>query len=58
MNGTHIRHPKVEVIRGRRVEAEPEDDEPVLLDVDGDQLGTLPAVFEILPRSLPVIGYL
>ena len=38
--------------------ADPEDDEPVLLDVDGDQLGSLPAVFEIVPRSLPVIGYL
>jgi YegS/Rv2252/BmrU family lipid kinase len=58
MNGTHIRHSKVEVFRGRRVEADPEDDEPVLLDVDGDQLGTLPAVFEIVPHSLPVIGYL
>ncbi len=58
MNGTHIRYSKVEVVRGRRVEADPEDDEPVLLELDGEQLGTLPAVFEIVPRSLRVIGYL
>jgi diacylglycerol kinase (ATP) len=58
MNGTHVRYHKVEVVRGRRVEADPEDAEPVLLELDGEQLGTLPAVFEIVPRSLPVIGYL
>jgi diacylglycerol kinase (ATP) len=58
MNGTHIRYHKVDVVRGRRIEAEPETDEPVLLELDGEQLGTLPAVFEIVPRSLPVIGYL
>ena len=58
MNGTHIRNPKVVVVRGRRIEADPEDDEPILLELDGEQLGTLPAVFEIVPRSLPVIGYL
>ena len=58
LNGTHVRYRKVEVVRGRRVEADPEDAEPVLLELDGEQLGTLPAVFEIVPRSLPVIGYL
>jgi diacylglycerol kinase (ATP) len=59
MNGTHIRHPKVDVVRGRCVEADPEDGEPpILLELDGEQLGTLPAIFEIVPRSLPVIGYL
>jgi diacylglycerol kinase (ATP) len=58
LNGTHVRYHKVEVVRGRRVEADPEDAEPVLLELDGEQLGTLPAVFEIVPRSLPVIGYL
>jgi YegS/Rv2252/BmrU family lipid kinase len=58
MNGTHVRHPKVEVVRGRRVEADPEDDELVLLELDGEQLGSLPAVFEIVPGSLPVIAYL
>ncbi len=58
MNGTHVRYSKVEVVRARRVEAYPEDDEPILLELDGEQLGSLPAVFEIVPRSLPVIGYL
>ncbi|MCX6561835.1 MAG: diacylglycerol kinase family lipid kinase [Candidatus Aminicenantes bacterium] len=58
MNGSHTGYRKVDVIRGRRVEADPEDDDPVLLEFDGEQLGTLPAVFTIAPRSLPIKGYL
>lgn len=58
MNGSHVGYRKVDVIRGRRVEADPEDDEPVLLEFDGEQLGTLPAIFTIAPRSLPIKGYL
>jgi diacylglycerol kinase (ATP) len=58
MNGSHIHYRKVSVLRGRRVEAAPEDGQPVLLEFDGEQLGTLPAVFSICPRSLPIKGYL
>lgn len=59
MNGSHIRYHKVSVLRGRRVEASPEPGEPpVLLEFDGEQLGTLPAVFTLTPRSLPIKGYL
>jgi YegS/Rv2252/BmrU family lipid kinase len=59
MNGTHLGYHKVEMIRGRRVEAVPEEGEgPVLLEFDGEQLGTLPARFEIAPRALLVKGYL
>ena len=58
MNGSHIHYHKVDVRRGRRVEAEPLDPEPVLLEFDGEPMGTLPAVFEIVPRSLRVKGYL
>jgi diacylglycerol kinase family enzyme len=29
-----------------------------LIELDGEQLGTLPARFEILPRSLLIKGYL
>jgi diacylglycerol kinase family enzyme len=49
---------KVRHIRARRIEADPDQSEPILLELDGEQLGTLPAVFEIVPGSLPVIGYL
>ena len=59
MNGSHVTHPKVTVIRGSTVEAWPEDDsEEVLLELDGEQLGRLPATFEIIPRNLLIKGFL
>ncbi|MBN1772608.1 MAG: diacylglycerol kinase family lipid kinase [Deltaproteobacteria bacterium] len=46
--GTHVTMPGVTVERARRVVAEPFDpDEPVLLDVDGEAPGRLPATFEL-----------
>ena len=58
MNGSHVTHPKVSVVKGRRVEAWPGGDEEVLLELDGDQLGRLPASFEVVPRDLLVKGFL
>jgi len=58
LNGSHVGYHKVDVLRCRMVEADPADDELVLLELDGEQLGTLPAVFEIAPRSLLVKSYL
>jgi len=59
INGSHLGHRKVNWIRGRRVEAFPADTEgPVLLEMDGEQLGRLPATFEIIPHGLLVKGYL
>jgi YegS/Rv2252/BmrU family lipid kinase len=58
MNGSHVNHPKVTVVRGRRIEAWPEEGEDVLLELDGDQLGRLPATFEIVPRNLLIKGFL
>jgi len=58
MNGSHLKIRKVRHVRARRVEAEPDQSDPILLELDGEQLGTLPAVFEIVPGSLPVKGYL
>ncbi|OGD12853.1 MAG: hypothetical protein A2W20_02110 [Candidatus Aminicenantes bacterium RBG_16_66_30] len=58
MNGSHVTHPKVTVIRGRKVEAWPGEGEDVLLELDGDQLGRLPATFEIVPRNLLIKGFL
>lgn len=57
INGSHLSHPKISLIRGRRVEAVSEDPEPVLLELDGEQLGELPAVFEIVPRNIVIKGY-
>ena len=57
--GTHLSHPKISLIRGRRIEALAEDDTgDVLIEIDGEQVGILPATFEIVPRSILVKGYL
>jgi diacylglycerol kinase (ATP) len=48
--GTHVTHPKVEILRGRSVLIEPE--EPLPVQLDGEQPGTTPARFEIVPGAL------
>jgi len=58
MNGSHVTHPKVTVVRGRQVEAWSEEPQDVLLELDGDQLGRLPATFEIVPRDMLIKGFL
>lgn len=50
--GEHLNLPKVEIMRARKVEAD--SSERVLLDVDGEQPGTLPATFEIMPSAIKV----
>ena len=50
--GTHIQHPKVLSLRGRRVTATALPGPPALLDVDGETPGRLPATFTILPAVL------
>lgn len=51
--GGHINMPGVKVFRGRVVEAE--SSERVLLDIDGEQPGVLPARFEIIPSAINVV---
>ncbi len=48
--GTHLPHPKAEALRGRVVTIE--SDEPLPVELDGEQPGTTPARFEILPGAL------
>jgi diacylglycerol kinase (ATP) len=48
--GTHLPHPKAEALRGRVVTVE--TDEPVPVELDGEQPGTTPARFEVLPAAL------
>jgi YegS/Rv2252/BmrU family lipid kinase len=55
--GTHLSHPKISLIRGKRIEALTLEEGEVLLELDGEQLGLLPATFEILPRHFPIKGY-
>jgi YegS/Rv2252/BmrU family lipid kinase len=54
--GQHVHMDKVSIRRARRVEARPVDpDEDVLLDVDGEAPGALPATFTVLPKALDLI---
>jgi YegS/Rv2252/BmrU family lipid kinase len=53
--GEHLNNPAVRALRGARVVAVPVAEtggHPVLIEVDGESAGRLPATFEILPRAL------
>jgi diacylglycerol kinase (ATP) len=50
--GTHLTHPKIELLRSPWVEVDA--DEPLPIELDGEQPGTTPARFEIVPRALRV----
>ena len=53
-DGTHVRLHNTRVLRARVVEAEPMEGARVHLDVDGENPGTLPARFTILPGGLRI----
>jgi YegS/Rv2252/BmrU family lipid kinase len=48
--GTHLPHPKATLLHGTRVEVEAP--EPLPVELDGEQPGTTPVSFEVLPRAL------
>ncbi len=48
--GRHLPHPKAEVLRGSAVTVEAA--EPLPLQLDGEQPGTTPAQFEVVPAAL------
>ncbi len=50
--GTHLPHPKGELLQGSAVSIE--TDEPLPIQLDGEQPGTTPARFQVLPRALRV----
>jgi diacylglycerol kinase (ATP) len=50
--GTYLPHPRAEVVRGKHVEIETAIPLPIALD--GEQPGTTPAAFEIVPGALRV----
>jgi YegS/Rv2252/BmrU family lipid kinase len=51
-DGSHVTLPNTQRFRGRTVEVEPAGDAPVLLELDGEQPGTLPARFTMFPGAL------
>lgn len=48
--GTHLPHPKGEVLRGRTVSIDA--DEPLPIQLDGEQPGTTPVRFELVPGAI------
>jgi YegS/Rv2252/BmrU family lipid kinase len=50
--GTHVSHPKVEIVRARELSVEAPSPLPIVLD--GEQPGTTPVRFELLPAALRV----
>ena len=50
--GKHVLHPKVEVVRSARVAVDAEEHLPI--EVEGEQVGTTPATFEVVPGALRV----
>src|SRR5207247_11458109 len=48
--GTHLPHPKAEVLRGAHVEVDAAETLPI--ELDGEQPGTTPVRFEVVPRAL------
>jgi YegS/Rv2252/BmrU family lipid kinase len=53
--GEHLTFPEVAASRGQVIIANPMEVAPaVTLDIDGEGIGALPAVFEVLPRALVV----
>jgi diacylglycerol kinase (ATP) len=50
--GRHVTHPKIEVVRSARVEVDALEHLPI--EVEGEQVGTTPATFEVVPGALRV----
>jgi diacylglycerol kinase (ATP) len=48
--GRHVKHPKVEVLRSARVTVDA--DERLPIELDGEQVGTTPITFELVPGAL------
>ncbi len=54
-SGTHLTHPKIKVFKAQKVMAYPAHKAgEVLLDVDGEVPGYLPATFEIIPQAINI----
>lgn len=47
--GTHLPHPKAELLRGRTVTVT--SDTPLPIELDGEQPGTTPVTFEVVPAA-------
>jgi YegS/Rv2252/BmrU family lipid kinase len=55
-SGTHLPHPRIDLLRSRSVEvtSPPGADQEVYIEVDGEQVGKVPVNFEVLPQCFPI----
>jgi len=51
--GTHINHPKVRMVKTRRISVK--SPEPMLVHADGELLGESPASFWVMPAALSIV---
>ncbi|MET9200559.1 YegS/Rv2252/BmrU family lipid kinase [Gordonia sp. NPDC003585] len=51
-SGEHVSHPMVRTLRGREIELY--CDPPAAVSIDGDLVGELPAVFEVVPDAIEI----
>jgi diacylglycerol kinase (ATP) len=52
--GAHVSHPKVSLVRARRVVVESDPPLPVL--IDGEVVGATPVTFDLLPKAMAVMA--
>jgi diacylglycerol kinase (ATP) len=50
--GKHLSHPKVELLRSAKVRVDAQV--PLPIELDGEQVGTTPATFEVVPGALRI----
>jgi len=50
--GKHVGHPKIEIVRTSRVSVDAAEHLPI--ELEGEQVGTTPATFEVVPGALHV----
>jgi len=53
--GTHVDHPLVRILKGRKITASSTEGRDVFLEVDGETPGKLPATFQVIPQAIKLI---
>lgn len=52
-SGRHVTHPAIRIIRGRRIEL---DASGIVAYADGERIGPLPRIVEVVPGAMRIIG--
>ncbi|MEL6924068.1 MAG: diacylglycerol kinase family protein [Bacteroidota bacterium] len=54
-NGTIEKHPQIELFQSGEIRVNSNDARPLQLEVDGELIGTAPAIFTVIPQSLTIV---